>query len=65
MPDRVEVKDASGTTALRIDDTTYARTTLHQRLHGQEIVEEFTPGTRVIVGHHDGVATVVRPTHQG
>jgi hypothetical protein len=63
-PDRIGVRDASGVTTLRIEPSTYARTTLHQRLHGQEIVDEFQPGTRVIVGHHDGVATVVRPTHQ-
>ena len=63
-PDEIEVKDASGITAVRIEPSTYARTTLHQRIHGQEIVDEFQPGSRVIVGHCGGVATVVRPTHQ-
>lgn len=65
-PTRIEVKDdVIGAKAVRIDTTTYARTTLHQRIWGQAIVDEFRPGTRVIVGYgKDDVATVVRPTHQ-
>jgi hypothetical protein len=65
-PSRIEVKDdVMGNKAVRIDTTTYARTTLHQRIWGQAIVDEFQPGTRVIVGYgNDDVATVVRPTHQ-
>ncbi|RYD97826.1 MAG: hypothetical protein EOP61_16220 [Sphingomonadales bacterium] len=64
-PQLIEVKDdVIGTKAIRIDTSTYARTTHHQRLWGQAIVDEFQPGTRVIVGYEGDVATVVRPTHQ-
>ena len=64
-PTRIEVRDDKiGAKAVRIDTTTYARTTLHQRIWGQAIVNEFQPGTRVIVGFDNDVATVVRPTHQ-
>ena len=65
-PNKIVVKDdVIGEKAVRIDTSTYARTTLHQRIWGQKIVDEFTPGSRVIVGYDEGdVATVVRPTHQ-
>ncbi len=35
-----------------------------QRLFGEEVVEAFPPGSRVIVGHDKGVATLIRLTHQ-
>lgn len=65
-PTRIEVKDdVIGAKTVRIDTSTYARTTLHQRIWGQKIVDEFKPGSRVIVGYDEGdIATVVRPTHQ-
>ncbi len=65
-PTRIEVNDdVIGRKSVRIDTSTYARTTLHQRIWGQKIVDEFKPGSRVIVGYgKDDVATVVRPTHQ-
>ncbi|MEQ1881889.1 MAG: phytanoyl-CoA dioxygenase family protein [Burkholderiales bacterium] len=62
-PDRIEVRDEQGVKALRIEHETYARTTHHDRLWGDAILKEFAPGTRVIVGHDNGVATVIRPTH--
>jgi ectoine hydroxylase-related dioxygenase (phytanoyl-CoA dioxygenase family) len=64
-PQKIVVKDdVIGEKTIRIDTSTYARTTHHQRLWGQAIVDEFQPGTRVIVGYAGDVATVVRPTHQ-
>ena len=64
-PERIEVRDDSGVTAaLAIDDTSYVRAIQTQRIFGQEVVDAFPPGTRVIVGHDNGVATLVRLTHQ-
>jgi ectoine hydroxylase-related dioxygenase (phytanoyl-CoA dioxygenase family) len=63
-PDRIELRDDSGATAsVAIDDTTYVRATATERIFGQEIVEAFPPGTRVIVAEQNGVATMVRLTH--
>ncbi len=64
-PDRIELRDDSGeTAALAIDEKSYVRAIVTDRLFGQDVVEAFPPGTRVIVGHEDGVATLVRLTHQ-
>lgn len=64
-PDRIEVRDDSGeTAAVAIDESSYVRATVTKRLFGQDVVEAFPPGTRVIVGHEKGVATLVRLTHQ-
>ena len=62
-PDRIEVRDDSGTTAsVAVDDSSYVRALMTRRIFGQEIVDAFPPGTRVIVGHENGVATLVRLT---
>jgi hypothetical protein len=64
-PDRIELRDDSGETAsLAIDEKSYVRAIQTQRIFGQEVVDAFPPGTRVIVGHENGVATLVRLTHQ-
>jgi len=64
-PDRIEVRDDGGETAtVAIDDTSYVRATGTDRIFGQEIVDAFPPGTRVIVAEKNGVATMVRLTHQ-
>jgi len=51
------------TASVAIDDTTYVRATETPRIFGQEIVDAFPPGTRVIVAEQDGLATMVRLTH--
>jgi ectoine hydroxylase-related dioxygenase (phytanoyl-CoA dioxygenase family) len=64
-PDRIELRDDGGeTVAVAMDDSSYVRAILTQRLFGQDVVDAFPPGSRVIVGHKDGVATLVRLTHQ-
>ncbi|MDG2003715.1 MAG: hypothetical protein P8J20_10325 [Novosphingobium sp.] len=63
-PDRIELRDDSGVTAtVDIDDSSYVRATGTERIFGQEIVDAFPPGLRVIVAHENGVATLVRLTH--
>lgn len=63
-PDRIEVRDDSGVTAtVAINNSTYVRATGTERIFGQAIVDEFPPGTRAIVVHDNGGATLVRPTH--
>ena len=64
-PDRIEVRDDSGVTSTaRIVESSYTRATANDVLRGQALVDALPPGTRVIVGHRDGVATLVRKTHQ-
>jgi hypothetical protein len=64
-PDRIEVRDDSGVTAtVAIDDSSYVRATGTERIFGQELVDAFPPGARVIVAQENGVATLVRLTHQ-
>jgi hypothetical protein len=64
-PDRIEVRDDSGVTAtVAIDDSSYVRATGIERIFGQEMVDAFPPGTRVIVAEENGLATLVRLTHQ-
>lgn len=62
-PDRIEVRDSSGITSLRIRPDTYVRNHLGRKLSGQAIVDYFSPGSPAIVAHDGGVATVVRPPH--
>lgn len=64
-PDRIELRDDSGLTATaRIVESSYTRATANDVLRGQALVEALPPGTRVIVGHADGVVTLLRKTHQ-
>ena len=60
-PDRIELRDHNGVTALRIEPETYVRTEMHQRLHGQDIVELYRPGTKAIAAYDDGVVASLRP----
>lgn len=63
-PDRIELRDDGGeTAAVAIDASSYVRATGTERIFGQEIVDAFPPGTRVIVAHENGLATLVRLTH--
>ena len=63
-PDRIEVRDDSGVTAaVDIDDSSYVRATGTERIFGQEVVDAFPPGARVIVSEENGVAAMVRLTH--
>ena len=64
-PDRIEIRDDSGVTdTVRIVETSYTRATANDVLRGQDLVDALPPGTRVIVAHDQGVATLIRPTHQ-
>ena len=62
-PDRVEVRDGSGVTSLRIKPDTYVRNHMGEKLSDQQIVDFFKPGSPVIIAHDDDLATVVRPPH--
>jgi ectoine hydroxylase-related dioxygenase (phytanoyl-CoA dioxygenase family) len=62
-PDRVEVRDENGVTALRIEADTYVRNQMGQKLSDAGIVEFFKPGSPVIIAHDHDKATVVRPPH--
>jgi ectoine hydroxylase-related dioxygenase (phytanoyl-CoA dioxygenase family) len=58
------VMDVNGQSlSLRILPDTYVRNHMGQKLSPAATVEYFTPGSTAIVGHSDGVATVVRPPH--
>ncbi len=61
--DSVDVRDANGVSTFRIQPDTYARNTLAQRLRGDDMIAHYPPGTPVILGHENGVATVIRPPH--
>ncbi len=64
-PDQIEVRDDSGVTAtVRIVESSYTRATSNDVLRGQALVDALPPGTRVIVGHRDGLVTLLRKTHQ-
>ena len=64
-PDRIEVRDDSGImVTLRIVASSYTRATANDVLRGQALIDALPPGTRVIVGHADGVVTLLRKTHQ-
>jgi ectoine hydroxylase-related dioxygenase (phytanoyl-CoA dioxygenase family) len=64
-PDRIEVRDDSGITrSIRIVESSYTRATANDVLRGQALVDALPPGTRVIVGHDNGVVTLLRKTHQ-
>lgn len=62
-PDRVEVRDTAGITALRIQPDTYVRNHMGEKLSNQQIVDFYAPGSPVIIAHDDDLATVVRPPH--
>lgn len=63
-PDRIKMRDDGGDiVSVAIDDSSYVRATGTERIFGQEIVDAFPPGTRVIVVQENGVATLVRLTH--
>ncbi len=64
-PEKIEVRDDTDgkIKTLRIEQESYVRTTNNDRLRGDAIMREFLPGTRVIVGQDNGLATVIRPTH--
>lgn len=62
-PQQVVVVNESGETTLNIDDDTYVRNTVGQKLTPEAIVEFYKPGSPVIVAHDNGCATVIRPPH--
>jgi hypothetical protein len=63
-PDRIEMRDDGGeTVSVTIDNSSYVRAIGTERIFGDEVVEAFPPGSRVIVGDDNGVATMVRLTH--
>ncbi|MFT3754444.1 MAG: phytanoyl-CoA dioxygenase family protein [Pseudoxanthomonas sp.] len=59
----VTVKDASGERTFSIDDATYVRNTVGQKLIGDAISDFYRPGSPVILAHDNGRASVVRPPH--
>lgn len=61
--DRIEIRDESGVTMLRIEPSTYVRGLSGHRVSGDEFYKPFESGSPVIAAHDNGLATVVRPPH--